>query len=243
MKKVALVLIAAYLLTLYCPSCIAQNPGESKPTSRTSDNPQPAAQRLRAAGGFIQLDEPEMKFTKWGEFLGELSGKAGMDTFIIQRLFFSYKEKEKDKEVEKTRTHIILKSGSINLSDPQYSPSMVLSDNDPTNSILTVADKTYTNASPADDMKIFVGLWMDEMPYWMVVDKKPEELDAYLKTVSDRIIKTANLAWNFYHKHPSFRGWYISHEFWNFPYGDGSAASRVKQELFKAFLKKVVAGS
>jgi len=192
----------------------------------------------KAAGGFIQLDDAEMKFTKWPELLGELSGKAGMDTFIIQRLFFRYKEDDK----EKARTHIILKSGSINLSDPQYSPSMVLADNDPTNAILNVADKTYTNASTTDDMKIYVGLWMDEMPFNMVVDSKPEQLDAYLKDVSDKIIKTANLAWNLYHKHPSFRGWYISHEFWNFPYADRSAASRLKQELFKTFLKKVVAG-
>ncbi|MBV9928022.1 MAG: hypothetical protein JOZ96_23590 [Acidobacteria bacterium] len=34
----------------------------------------------------------------------------------------------------------------------------------------------------------------------------------------------------------------VNLQFWNFPYGDGSAASRVKHELFKTFLKKVVAG-
>jgi hypothetical protein len=174
-----------------------------------------------------------MKFTKWPELLGELNTKAGMDTFIIQRLFFRYNGPP--------RSHIALKEGSINVNDPQYSPSMVLAANDPTNAILNYADQTYRNANQSDDMKIYVGLWMDEMPWPMVVDKSPAELEAYLNGVAEKLIKVANLAWNLYHQHPSFRGWYISHEFWNFPYGDRSEASQRKQELFKKFLSKVVA--
>jgi Domain of unknown function (DUF4434) len=231
MKKFTSLLLTLCIFTL-CPlTSTAQKRRASKPVTRAS-RLRNADQPLRATGGFIQLDDAEMRFTKWPELLGELNTKAGMDTFIIQRLFFRYNGPP--------RSHIALKEGSINVNDPQYNPSMVLAANDPTNAILNYADQTYSNANQSDDMKIYVGLWMDEMPWKTVVEVPPAELEAYLNGIAEKLIKVTNLAWSLYHQHPSFRGWYISHEFWNFPYGDGKEASQRKQDLFKKFLNRVV---
>jgi hypothetical protein len=187
---------------------------------------------LKASGGFIQLNEAEMKFKKWPDLIRELNGKAGMDTFIIQGLFYH--------NGDVARSHIALKKGSININDPQYDPSMVVADDDPTNAILTYADQSYKNQDPADDIKVHIGLWMDEMPYGTVIGE-PLKLEAYLKGVADKMAKVADLAWNLYHQHPSFRGWYLPHEFWNFPYGDHSQASQAKGDMFKKFLRDIMA--
>ena len=90
MKKFTSILLTLCFLTLSCVTSTAQNSRGSKPLNRANQQLRSADQALRVTGGFIQLDEAEMRFTRWPELLGELNARAGMDTFIIQRLFFRH---------------------------------------------------------------------------------------------------------------------------------------------------------
>jgi hypothetical protein len=185
---------------------------------------EPPARSSRLTGGFIQLGNAEKKLppAKWADLLGEMKDKLGMDTILIQALFSEDSEKHH---------YIVLSRGTINPDNPRYSADMVLSREDPTDAILNYAD--------GHGMNVYVGLWMQDLPFGTVVGSS-EDLDKYLNDAARKSTATAELAWNLYHRHPSFRGWYIAYELWNFPFRSDAGRGK-KQEMLRQFLSSVAA--
>jgi hypothetical protein len=194
--------------------------------------PSPTPQPLRLpnpepqfSGGFIQLGNAEktLPSDKWAKLLEEMNGKLRMQTVLVQDLFSDDKEGR--------HAFIKLKQGRIDLEHPHYDPDMVLADDDPTKIILDYADR--------HGMQIYMGLWMGDVSWPIVFNSTPEALDAFLRGASANSVAAADLAWNLYHNHASFKGWYIAYELWNFPFGDHTPASQAKAQSFKDFLATV----
>ena len=181
-------------------------------------------QSPRLTGGFIQLGNPEkgLPRDRWGALLGEMKDNLGMDTVLVQALF---------SEDAGKHHFITLSQGTINADNPQYDPKMRLSKEDPTDAILDYAD--------SHGMKVYVGLWMQELGFGEVAGDVPQ-LERFLKEAERKSTAAAELTWNLYHRHPSFQGWYIPYELWNFPFGQDRNRNR-KQELLRQFLSRVVA--
>lgn len=183
-----------------------------------------AGRSPRLTGGFVQLgdDEKRLPRAKWDELLREMKDKLGMETVLVQALFYEDSGKH---------PYIVLSRGMINPEDPRYDPKMALSSEDPTDAMLTYAD--------SHGMEVYLGLWMEEITYGKVTGKL-SDLSDFLKKAARKSAAAAELAWNLYHRHPSFRGWYIPYELWNFPLRfDPERVA--KQQLFNQFLGDVAA--
>jgi hypothetical protein len=151
-----------------------------------------------------------------------MKDKLGMDTVLIQALF---------SEDSGKHPFIVLSRGTINPDNPRYSADMVLSKEDPTDAILTYAD--------GHGMNVYVGLWMQELRFETAAGSSAD-LDKFLKDAARKSTAAAELAWNLYHRHPSFRGWYIAYELWNFPFNSDRDRDK-KQETLRQFLGSVAA--
>lgn len=184
------------------------------------------ARSPRLTGGFIQLgdDETKLPSARWADLLGEMNDKLGMDTVLIQALFYEDKKSKK-------HPYIVLSQGTIDPDNPRYSANMVLSKEDPTDAILTYAD--------SHGMNVYVGLWMQELRFETVAGSSAD-LDNFLKDATRKSTAAAELAWNLYHRHPSFRGWYIAYELWNFPFRFDKDRDK-KQGMLRQFLVSVAA--
>lgn len=127
----------------------------SYPDQRLALMDRVVGQSPRLTGGFIQLGNAEKTLprAKWGELLGEMRDKLGMDTVLVQALFYEDRENVK-------YPYIVLSRGAINPDNPQYDRRMVLSSEDPTDAMLKYADD--------HGMEIYLGLWMEEIEYGAV---------------------------------------------------------------------------
>jgi hypothetical protein len=183
------------------------------------------AQATKLTGGFIQLgnDEARLPHSKWADLLNEMKGGLGMDTMFVQNLF--------SEDSDGKHSNIHLSHGRIDVNRPQYDPGMTLSDDDPTEAILKYADD--------HGLEVYLGLWLEELKYG-TASGSSAGLENFLNKATEKSIAAAELAWNLYHAHPSFKGWYIAYELWNFPFGDQSPESKKKQELLRLFLSRVV---
>jgi len=224
-------LFASVALTLFVTLGGGETVHHSLLISKASGTP-PIGDAARLDGGFIQYNNAvtKLKSSQWQTLMRQMYEEAKMDTVIIQRLGFRDGNEK-----------YVLSTPSIDPENPAYIPAMKLSIDDPTLSILTYADSTQKSSRP---MKVFIGLWMEDKEQWsydVPYGRSPEELKQYLGKVSDKNTKWADLAWNLYHKHPSFRGWYLPHEYWNFPYGDPGQESvrSEKQNILRDFLHVV----
>lgn len=198
----------------------------SYPDQRLALMDRVTGQSPRLAGGFIQLGNAEKTLprAKWGELLGEMRDKLGMDTVLVQALFYEDRANVK-------HPYIVLRRGAINPDNPRYDRRMALSSEDPTDAMLKYADD--------HGMEVYLGLWMEEIEYG-AVGGDVATLENFLKEAESKAVAVAEIAWNLYHHHPSFKGWYIAHELWNFPIGQDPNRDK-KQELFRQFLSRVAA--
>ena len=210
----------------WCPWASRLVKEVSDPSQQSALTDRAAGQAPRLTGGFIQLGNAEKALprAKWGELLGEMRNKLGMDTVLIQALFYEDRAHAK-------HPYIVLSRGTINPEDPRYDRRMVLSSEDPTDAMLKYADD--------HGMEVYLGLWMEEIEYG-AVGGEVATLERFLKEAERKTVAVAELAWNLYHRHPSFKGWYVAHELWNFPIGQDANRAR-KQELFRQFLGRVTA--
>lgn len=221
-------LAALLLQTLVTPPKSRAQRKDRRPDVRTADRstlrPDDAVvQPPRLSGGFIQLGDPERRLprAKWGELLGEMRDRLRMDTVLIQALF---SEDDAGKHC-----FINLSKGQIDAARPHYDSGMVLAV-DPTDAMLEYADR--------HGVDVYVGLWMADLQYGTVAGE-PDVLEHFLDEAAGKSNAAAEIAWNLYHRHPSFKGWYIAYELWNFPFGDRGPKSVRKQELFRQFLRRV----
>ena len=179
----------------------------------------------KLTGGFIQVGDAEKKLPvgKWADLLGELKTNAGVDTIMVQSAFFQDKDESK-------HHYIVLAQGTLDPNNPKYDPKMVLAANDPTNAILTFAD--------THGQTVYLGLWMQDLPFGTMAGSL-KDVEDYFRIATQRSTAAADVIWNLYHQHPSFGGWYIAHELWNFPFGDQSEETLKKQGAVKSFIKTV----
>lgn len=210
----------------WCPWASRLVKEVSYPSQRLALVDSVAEDAPRLTGGFIQLGNAEKTLprAKWDELLGEMRYKLGMDTVLVQALFYEDRANAK-------HPYIVLSEGKINADNPQYDPKMRLSNGDPTDAMLKYADD--------HGMEVYLGLWMEEIEYG-TVGGEVKALEDFLKEAERKSVAAAELAWNLYHHHPSFKGWYIAHELWNFPIGQDPNRAK-KQELLRQFLSRVVA--
>lgn len=154
--------------------------------------------------------------------IAEKMQEAGMDVIVIQQL--EYKEKG---DVEPARFYSMT-------DKPPFMPKA----DDPTEAILTVADKN-------DQAEVFIGLLDDKDWNFETPQKPTKELEAYLldekKGVAAKSAALAERAWGLYRRrHRSFRGWYIPIEMWNFYLDKDDLKVRKKKiEVLRKFLRRV----
>src|SRR5262249_16506766 len=148
---------------------------------------------------------------------------ADADTIMVQSAF--------SQDNDESRHHyIVLAQGTLDPNNPKYDPKMVLASNDPINAILTFAD--------THGQTVYLGLWMQDVPFGTMAGSL-EGVEKYFRIATQRSTAAADVLWNLYHQHPSFGGWYIAHELWNFPFGNQSEETLKKEEAVKLFIKTV----
>lgn len=221
------VLASFLLLTSYSTIILAQTKTTPRSTGTTN-----AGRDLRVSGGFIQYWNDMMEWewqdagapsrmpypVNWTSMVKSMRD-IRITMVVIQQL--EYKQTGED---EPTRLYKV--------SDT--SPVLPRQD-DTTEKILVAADP---------DMTVFLGLVDAQDWKFESIDKPIDELENYLlsepKGLATKSIAAADRIWALYHRHDSFKAWYIPLEIWNFSFTDHSPELRKKEiELVRRFWKKI----